>query len=204
MVNSWSDTDGRYLQCEFSYLDKTFRVVCLYAPNRNPARDQFFDDLIHKIDPLIPTILSGDFNAVFDRSMDRQGSDASDSSRESSSSLANLFLECCVIDIWRYVHPSVPGYTWTRWNGSLAFRIDLFGVPYVWVPSISSVSVLPCSFSDHCAVLLSVNIPDAAPPGPGFWKLNASILEDSDYVQLVNNTWKSWRRSVSRFPNLAK
>ena len=42
LVNSWCDSDGRFLQCEFSLCAKTFRVVCLYAPNRNPARDQYY------------------------------------------------------------------------------------------------------------------------------------------------------------------
>ena len=87
LVNLWCDTDGRFLQCEFSFCDKLFRVCCIYGPNCNPARDQFLDDVHIKIDPLIPTILAGDFNTVFDRSLDRLGSDPSDSSRESSSYL---------------------------------------------------------------------------------------------------------------------
>ena len=101
LVNSWCDSDGRFLQCEFSFHAKLFRVCCIYCPNRNPARDQFLDDLHSRIDPLVSTILSGDFNTVFDRSLDRAGSDPSNSSRESSSSLLNLFDSCCVIGIWR-------------------------------------------------------------------------------------------------------
>ena len=42
LVNSWGDDDGHYLQCEFVFCGKLFRVCCIYAPNRNPARDQFF------------------------------------------------------------------------------------------------------------------------------------------------------------------
>lgn len=93
---------------------KLFRVCCIYGPNHNPARDQFLDDLHARIDPSKPTILAGDFSTVFDRSLDRAGSNPSDSSRESSSSLQNLFDSCCVIDIWRYVHPLASGFTWTR------------------------------------------------------------------------------------------
>ena len=170
LVNSWCDSDGRFLQCEFSYSAKLFRVCCIYGPNRNPARDLFLDDLHLEIDPSIPTVLAGDFNSVFDRALDRFGSDPSDSSRESSASLSSLFDSCCVIDIWRYLHPNTSGFTWTRWNGALASRIDLFGVPYVWVPSVSSCDIVPCPFSDHCAVLLSVVVPDVVPPGPGLWE----------------------------------
>ena len=112
---------------------------------------------------MIPTILAGDFNSVFNHALDCFGSDPSDSSRESSTSLLSLFDSCCVINIWRYLHPNASGFTWTRWNGALASHIDLFGVPYVWVPSVSSCDIVPCPFSDHCAVLLSVAVPDVVP-----------------------------------------
>ena len=65
-------------------------------------------------------------------------------------------------------------------------------MPYVWVPSVSSCDIVPCPFSDHCGVFLSVSVPDVVPPGPGLWKLNTSILEDP------------WRTSIHRFPSLAK
>lgn len=204
LVNSWCDSVGRFVQCEFSFHDKSFRICCIYCPNRNPARDQFLDDLHPKIDPSIPTILAGDFNTVFDRSVDRLGSDPADSSRESSSSLRDLFDACCSIDIWRYLHPSSSSFTWTRWNGSLASRIDLFGVPYVWVSSVSSCEILPCPFSDHCSVLLSVSVPDVVPPGPGLWKLNTSILEEEEYVKIISDFWLTWRASIQLFPSLAK
>ena len=71
----------------------------------------------------MPTALAGDFNTVFDHSVDRVGSDPSDSSRESSSSLQGLFDASCVTDIWSYLHPSSSGFTWTRWNSSLASRV---------------------------------------------------------------------------------
>ena len=106
LVNSWCDVSGCCLQVEFSFFGSSFRVCCVYAPNRNPARDQFFGDLHSKIDPSIPTILCGDFNEVFDRSVDRAGSDPLVSPRDSSSSLTYLFDDCCVVDIWRYLHPS--------------------------------------------------------------------------------------------------
>lgn len=203
LVNSWGDDVGRYLHCEFVFCGKSFRVCCIYAPNRNPACDQFFDDLQAKVDPSVPTILCGDFNAVFDRSLDRFGSDPSDLSRESFSSLQDLFDACCTVDIWRYLHPSSSTFFWTRWDGSRASRIDLCGVPYVWVFSVLSCDLLPCPFSDHCGLLTVVSVPDVVPPGPGLWKLNISILQEQAYVRLISCFWASWRSSVLRFPSLA-
>ena len=58
--------------CKLNFLfsGKLFGVCCVYAPNHNPAQDQFLKDFHPKIDPSIPTVLYGDFNEVFDCSQD--------------------------------------------------------------------------------------------------------------------------------------
>ena len=72
------DTEGHYLQYELSFRDQSFHVCCLYVPNHNPAQDHFLNDLQAKIDLSVPSLLCGDFNTVFDRALDRRGSDPSD------------------------------------------------------------------------------------------------------------------------------
>ena len=202
--NSWCDAEGRYLQCEFSSRDQSFRVCCLYVPNRNPARDSFLHDLQVKIDFSVPSLLCGDFSTVFDRALDRRGSDPSDTSRESTSALGGLFDACSVVDIFRYLHPSTPGFTWSKWNGALASRIDLVGIPSQWVSSVSACSVVPCPFSDHCEVQVSVTVPDIIPSGPGLWKLNTAVLKDAEYVRLISHFWQAWRGSMDNISSLAK
>ena len=133
LVKLWSDDDGRLLQCEFDLLGKMFRVVSLYTPNCNPARDLFFDEVIPFVDLAVPAVLCGDFNSVFDHSMDCRGSDVSDDSRESTAALAHLFDSCCVIDTWRYLHPSSSCCTWLSPDGSVLSSIDYIGHQYVWV-----------------------------------------------------------------------
>ena len=203
LVNFWCEVPGRSLMCEFSFHDATFRVLCLYAPNRNPARDLFFNSISDAVDPSIPTVLCGDFNTVFDRALDRFGSSADDTSRESTLALTRLFDSCCVVDIWRYLHPTSTSFTWNRWDGQLASRIDLVGCPYPWVSSVSSCDILPFPSSDHCAVLFSFSIPDVIPPGPGLWKLNISILQDAEYSKLITDFWLNWRRSQNYYPSLS-
>ena len=39
------DLEGRFVLCCFSFRDITFNISCLYAPNRNPARNDFFEEL---------------------------------------------------------------------------------------------------------------------------------------------------------------
>ena len=70
--------------CEFRFYNQVFRVCCVYARNSNPQRNQFLDDVSVNIDPSVLTVLASDFNTVFDRSLDRRGSDPFDVSREPS------------------------------------------------------------------------------------------------------------------------
>ena len=202
LIRSWSDDHGQFLQCEFSYRGKVFRVACVYAPNRNPEREEFYDDVCERVDPSVPTVLCGDFNPVFDRLLVRVGSDPADTARKSSVALAHLF-SSCVTDIWRYLHPSTNSFTWLRWNGLVASRIDLIGCPYAWISSVRCCDILPFLFSDHCPLFFSVSVPDAISPGPGLWKLNSLVLDEPEFVLLISNFWSFWRSRIFSFSSLA-
>ena len=199
LVNSWTDTDGRFFQCEFFCRNSIFRVACVYAPSRNPERDGFFADVLSRVDPAVATFLWGDFNAV----LDRFGSAPDDTLRESSSTLTHLFSSCCVVGIWRQLHPSVPGFTWSRWDGLRSSRIDLIGCPFSWLSAVSSCDIVPCPFSDHSAVLLSSSVPQAVLMGSGLWKLNVSVLEEPDYFRLISDFWSGWRHRIPAFASLS-
>ena len=146
---------------EFKCSDFVFRVCSLYAPNRNPDRENFLIECADLVDPSVPTLLCGDFNTVFDRLADRRGSCPWHNSQESTSALSSLFSECCVSDIWLLLYPSQSGFTWTRPDGTIASRIDLIGCPYAWLPFVASCEILSCPYSDHAAVLLSWSSPDS-------------------------------------------
>ena len=193
LVNFSSDDAGRFVLCEFRFHGKLFRVVSLYAPNRNPARDQFLELVLSWVDPTIPTVVCGDFNTVFDRGLDRSGSDPLDSTRDSSAALSRLFYDCCVFDAWRSLHPDVRAFTWLRPNGAFASRIDLIGFPVAWSAFLISCDIIPSPFSDHCAVLLSTKVPDVLERGPGLWKLNCSVLSEDEYVDIISSFWSHWR-----------
>ena len=204
LLNVWNDAEGRLVLCEFSFHDQIFRICSVYAPNRNPDRDDFFDFVCDSVDPSVPTISCGDFNAVFDRSVDRRGSCPSSVSRDSSNTLSSLFRDCCVLDIWRVLHPVLRGFTWDKPDGSLSSRIDLFGCPYSWASSVSSCEIHPCPLSDHSALVFCASLPDVIPPGPGRWHLNASFLSHPDFVTLISDFWATWRLCKNNFDSLLK
>ena len=78
----------------------------------------------------------------------------------------------------------------------LTFLVFLFrGCPLSLLVSSSPVPFL---------ITVVSSIPDAVPPGPGIWKLNISVLDDPEYVELISNAWRLLRNSISRLPSLAK
>ena len=202
LVNSVFDSNGHFIMGHFKYHGLTFGVACVYAPNRNPDRNDFLDFCIEKIDPSTPTVIGGDFNTVFDRSSDRRGSFASDCSRESTLSLKSLFRECCVIDVWRSLLPTTIAFTWLRPDGLLSSRIDIIGCPSAWLHLVSSCDILPCPFSDHAAVTLNCALPEPIPRGPGRWKLNVSILQDPSFRSLIVDFWSFWRQRRQSFSSI--
>lgn len=91
LINTWIGDNSRFAHADFERRNVTFRVTCLYAPNRNPDRDDFFASCCSSIDPSVPTLICDDFNSVPDCAMDRHGSNIWDVSRESSAALLSLF-----------------------------------------------------------------------------------------------------------------
>ena len=139
-------------------------------------------------------------NTALDCVRDRRGSCPFDVSRESSVLLLAMFSDCCVVDIWHERHPNDSAFTWFRPDGALASRIDLIGCPFAWVSYVSSVDILPCPFSDHCALSFSWVLSNSVPPGPGLRKLNRSVLDEAAYIDLISTFWsysQSWQSSFS-------
>ena len=56
LKNSLCDDDGRFVACDFSFHDKSFRVVSIYAPNVRPDRDVFFAYVLSQVDPSVQTV----------------------------------------------------------------------------------------------------------------------------------------------------
>lgn len=132
----------RLLIAEICRRDVTFRSACICAPNQNPERNSFVTSCLDFVDMSVTTILWGDFNAVFDRTKDRRGSDPSVTVRESFVSLNLLFRECCAIDFWRHLHRNVHAFTWLKSAGSVFSQIDLIGYPCCL--SSSGISLRDC------------------------------------------------------------
>lgn len=66
-------------------------------------------------------------------------------------------------------------------------RIDLFGCSFAVgfrLPRLVRFFLVPF------LIIVLPNFAFLFPPGPGFWKLNTSILEDDAYVESLSSFWR--------------
>ena len=108
--------------------------------------------------------------------------------------------ECAVFDAWRYLRSETLGFSWSRSDGSISLRIDLFGLPFSQSHAPKSFELLSYPFSDHSALVMSSPVPAPSSRGPGRWKLNISILKDDEFRIKVSFLWARWRLQKSIWP----
>ena len=67
-------------------------------------------------------------------------------------------------------------------------RLDHFFIPKFLQKLIQECRIMPNIFSDHSALILTICFDEeAAPRGPGYWRLNNSLLSDNEYVALLRS-----------------
>ena len=192
--------DSHFVLVELVFCGAVFCVACIYAPNRNPDRHEFFVGCVNAFDPAVPIFLCGDF---LDCVVDGRGSCPFEVSRKNSASLSMLFLDCCVVDIWHERHPGFFGFTWSRPEGEFAswnypINTCMHGC------LVCLVDILPCPFSDNCALSFFWVLSNSVPLGPRLWKLNLSVLQEDEYVCLISDFWFFWQHCQSCFSSHAR
>ena len=99
-------------------------------------------------------------------------------------SMTSLFLPQKIIctchqkmDAWQK-HPSMK----------IQSRLDYFFVPKFLQTLIQECRIIPNTFSDHSALILTICFnEETVPRGPGNWRFNNSLLSDNEYIALLHS-----------------
>ena len=97
-----------------------------------------------------------------------------------------------IVDIWRFRNLEIKLFTWRQKTPLIQRRLDFWLVDNALQEEIDQADIVPSIKSDHSAILLSINGIDEEIRGPSFWKFNASLLDDKDYVVLINGRYVVW------------
>ena len=97
-----------------------------------------------------------------------------------------------LVDIWRIRNPEMKCFTWRQKTPVIQRRLDFLLINKEPQEDIDNVHIKPSINSDHLAIVLSINGIENQARGPSFWKLNSSLLEEKEYVSLINNKYPVW------------
>ncbi|KAG1928994.1 hypothetical protein F2P79_023216 [Pimephales promelas] len=88
------------------------------------------------------------------------------------------------------MHPGEQGLTWFSGDGTKASRID-----YIFTQELLPVDakLTPVFFSDHAMLSCTLSFPTGVTTGKGLWRLNCSLLEDTDIVEEYREQYRQWK-----------
>ena len=188
IINQTIDEHGRYIIMNIEIKNDKYSLINIYSPNDHNQRNTFFNDMI-----LLLTkhsngikIIGGDFNDTLNKE-DRITKHLQDTSKHNTcKNLLKLIETYELTDIWKTFNKNKNmQYTWRRKNSIEKSRIDFWLIDSNITPLILSTDIRPAMIqsTDHLAI--SIKMKYSYKRGPGYWKLNNSLLEDKNYIKTI-------------------
>ena len=171
MTNITKDQDGRWINGDVLWNNKTICLASVYAPNVVYPRVRYFKEIINRINENSDWIIGGDFNC-------------NTRTRDTSKLILNNFLqEKNLTDTWHKIYPDNPGYTHFHHATKQPSRIDYIIMSSNLCDKIDQIYNNATGLTDHQAVIVKLNDLDTS-HGPGRWICNNNLLEDTVPIEL--------------------
>lgn len=186
LIDIHCDRDGRKLMVNIQIDDNYFTVMSIYCPNKGNERSAFLKQLVKwtsdKCISRESMICGGDFNCTLDK-VDRKNKNNCD---QSSKFLKKFMSNFDLYDVWRKTHSNKIAFTFIDPSGrGYDSRIDYLFISESIFRHSHLCYIIPAPVPDHNAVFLKVSFHENK-RGPGYWKMNVSVLEDENYVSGIN------------------
>ena len=178
------NTVGRFIALDITHGETRFSLVNLYAPNFDAPG--YFKNRLEPIESMENDlkIIAGDLNLVLDNDLDRSGN------KQHPLTATTAFIKSYMnaenlANVWRFMNPYTLRYTWFKRNPNpLAERLDYILVAEPLVSLIEDTSIDTSYKSDH-GIPWIVLAKNECEKGPGFWKINNSLLNDEKYREEI-------------------
>ena len=186
VIKCFKDKEGNLLQLLLKLSSMVLNLITIYAPNKDEP--MFFKD-INEL--LINTttdysIICGDFNLILNQGKDMQNYKHINNPNARNSVL-NLISEHNLIDIYRYRNPNILRYTWRKRRPLKQARLDFFLVSSSIADIITKCDIKAGYKSDHSIIEMDISLSKFT-IFKGIWKFNNSLLNNQDYLDLINKT----------------
>ena len=160
--------------------NKEITIINIYGPNNDDSA--IFDTLNNFIinNEEKTFIIGGDYNTVIDPSIDKKNGKA-ETHKTCRRKIKQIIDAFNLRDIWRDKSPTLRQFTWhSSHRPPILCRLDYFLISDNVANSVISCTHKVSFKSDHSVVMLKIELKQEA-KGPGYFKLNNSLLLDEEY-----------------------
>ena len=167
---------------------KDIYLINIYGPNKDDV------ELINILDKTLiennseTFIIGGDFNTTLDNKKDKLNGNL-DTHKKCSVRIKEVMENNDLCDIWRIKNHDIKQYTWhSNTNPPIFCRLDYFLISSHILNLVKNCNIKPGYKSDHSIVTFDLDFfPSTTERGPGFFKINNSILLDNEFKTTVLN-----------------
>ena len=190
------DLKGRLIMLNAKVNDKNYFLINLYGPNKDAEAVRFYQDLSTTLrgidlDGDSNVIVGGDFNCPLDPTVDKKGGILIPR-QHVINSIENIQNEFSLHDIWRIKNPNTRSYTWSKSSPSIFCRLDYWLISDNLNDLVTQVDIVASIKTGHSSIILELDNIKGSRKGPGFWKLNTSLLDRPDYLDMINSELPNW------------
>ena len=190
------DLKGRLIMLNAKIKDKNYFLINLYGPNKDAEAVCFYQDLSTTLrgidlDGDSNVIVGGDFNCPLDPAVDKKGGILIPR-QHVINSIENIQNEFSLHDIWRIKNPNTRSYTWSKSSPFIFCRLDYWLISDNLNDLVTQVDIVASIKTDHSSIILELENIKESRKGPGFWKLNTSLLDRPDYLDMINSELPNW------------
>lgn len=183
------DRCGRFIivRAKFSQVECIIVNVYFHTSNYERAQVQLLKDLMLLLEEFRgeSLVFMGDLNVCVDAILDRYNHNSAEiRNPRFRSELLQFLIDFELSDVARQRNQNTKMFTWYR--GSKASRLDYIFVSNCLTGFVTDTGYGDLALSDHRLISVTLGKP-ASKRGPGFWKLDVTLLEDKETVEAIGN-----------------
>ena len=200
------DNDGRYIVLNVLIDNSPILLVNYYAPNVESEQLKLFHKSNHIFDSLqiaenTMFIWGGDFNMIFDTTLDADGGFPK-LKVNSLFKLLSMMSENDLCDIFRVRNRDTRLFSWSRKTPFKQRRPDFFLVFDSIQETIESTGIISSVGSDHSAIKIKLCFLQEGSRGQGYRKFNSLLIENKNSVESFKLEISNFRRDADHFDNV--
>ena len=192
--------NGRSIILKALIKDKRYTLANIYGPNKDAEAVRFYQNLsatLWKMDADSDDniVVGGDFNCPLNLTLDKKGGILIPR-QHVINSIENVQNEFSLHDIWRIKNPNTRSFTWSRNHPFIFCRLDYWLISDKLNDLVKQVDIQASIKTDHSSIILELEDIKDTPKGPGFWKLNTSLLARPEYVEMISKELPNWLKDA--------